>query len=237
MHVPFRIRVGALVCFVFCVGATFSLNRVHAQSAVSTDTASTAAPYGNCPAPSSPGVKVCFPAGTSIDSPMLVIASGTGAGGPVKYMQLYVDGKKLTQVSGNVFDRSVALAVGTHRIVLAELDTTGASIKSAPRYVTVQASTSNIACNAPSSPGVNMCVPAPGSCQVANWTTVVAAATPTSGTVSRMELWVNGAKLFNSNGDLLNTNLGLRSGTRIVVQAVDSNGGTVKSAPTYVNPC
>jgi hypothetical protein len=168
---------------------------------------------------------------------MQVIASGTGAGGAVKYMQLYVDGKKLQQVTGNLFDWPVALSVGTHRIVLAELDTTGGVLKSTPRYVTVQNSTDNVPCSAPGSPGVNVCMPAPGSCQTANWTTVVAAATPASGTVRRIELWVNGAKLYYGSGDLLNTNLALPSGTRIVVQAVDTNGGTVKSAPAYVNPC
>ena len=81
-------------------------------------------------------------------------------------------------------------------------------------------------------------MPSPNNCQVANFTTVVAAGSSPSGTaINRMELWVKGAKLVNSNGDLLNTNLALPSGSRIVVQEVDTKGGVGKSTPVFVNPC
>lgn len=196
------------------------------------------AAYGNCPAPATAGVSLCFPKPAGVAAPLQVIAAGTGAGGPVKVMQLWVDHKKFVQVPGSLFDMPVDLASGTHRIVVVELDTTGQAIASAPVYVTVEGDTTNQACATPGSAGVNLCSPTPSSCEVADWTTVLAAGSSPAGTaVIRMELWVNGVKLYNSEGDLINTNLVLYQGERVVVQEVDNTGGHIASTPVYINPC
>lgn len=232
-----------------CLGAALALtflstsipgasNLALAQSSAPQSTASSTPAYGNCPAPSTAGVNVCFPREGDIDSPMQVIASGTGAGGPVKYMELFIDGKKLEQVQGNLFDLKVTLPVGSHRVVLVELDSTGGFVKSNATNVNVQTDTSNVSCSAPGSAGVTVCMPSPTNCQVSSFTTVVAAGSSPSGTaVSRMELWVNGAKLVNSNGNFLDTNLAIPVPARFVIQEVDTKGGVTKSAPIVVQPC
>jgi hypothetical protein len=215
------------------IGLAFAAGILSAQSSTSLTPA-----YGNCPAPSSAGVRVCFPLSGDIDSPMQVIASGTGAEGPVKTMQLWVDGKKVQQVSGNLFDKPVTLTNATHRIVIVEADSTGAYKASAPISVNVQTSTAGESCSPPSAPGVNVCLPASGSCQVSNFTSIVASGTAPSGaSVVRMELWVNGKKLYNADGSVINTNLSLPANSRIVIQEVDSSGGHIASTPAYVNPC
>lgn len=199
--------------------------------------------YGNCPAPATPGVHLCFPVNGAIATPFQVIATGTGAGGPVQEMQLFIDGQKFEQVAGNLFDLAVDisssnLSMGTHRIVVVERDSTGQFKASDPVYINVEASTVEYPCDTPSSPGVNLCYPAPGSCQEPGYTTVVASGSSRENTaVVRLELWVNGAKLYNGEGNYLNTNLLLQPGDRVVVQEVDSSGGHIASAPAYVNPC
>ena len=199
-----------------------------------------AAAYGNCPAPTTAGVKVCFPAGTpplEIASPIQVIASGKGSNGPVKVMEIWIDGKKLEQVNGNFFDMPINVPTGSHRLTVVELDTSGHSLKSTPINLSVQGSTTGQPCSPPSTPGVNDCLPGPGNCHTTGWTAIVASATPNSGSVARMELWANGTKLANFQGNVINTNLFLVDFTRVVLVAVDTKGGTVKSAPIILQSC
>jgi hypothetical protein len=49
------------------------------------------------------------------------------------------------------------------------------------------------------------------------WVTVLAAAKGNSGTVSRMELWVNGGKIANFPGDRINTNLFLQDLSTVTI--------------------
>jgi hypothetical protein len=203
--------------------------------------AANAAAYGGCAAPNQAGVHVCFPVAVPqfiVASPFQVIAAGTGAGGPVKLMEVFIDGKKVAQSSGNLFDAPVTAASGSHRLVVVELDSTGSYLKSSPMNFTIEASTAGEACPPPGSPGVNVCIPQPNSCHTAPWTTVVAAGTGASGTVSRMELWVNGTKLANFPGNHINTNIFyLQDFDRMTIVEVDSKGGYIKSTPIILQSC
>ncbi len=206
------------------------------------DALSTATPaYGGCTAPTSAGVHICAPfiyaTATTIDSPFQLIAAGTGSSGPVRTMQVWIDGKKVSQVYGNLFDAPVTVAAGAHRLVVVEQDTTGAYRKSSPIYMTIQGSTAAETCAAPGTPGVNVCIPAEGSCHTAGWTTIVAAGTGASGTVSRMELWKGGTKLANFAGNRINTNLYLTDYSQITIIEVDSKGAYIKSVPITILSC
>lgn len=210
-----------------------------------TTTASTAA-YGNCPAPKSAGVNLCSPPATnftpSITSPLQVIAAGTGGHGPVKLIELWVDGKKLSQVAGNLFDEPVTLLPGTHQLTVVELDTTGHYVKSSRSSVEVVNSSEGEVCSAPGSPGVNFCSPLPNTCNLGGpgdaTTTILATGTGASGKVSRMELWINGTKIANIPGDRINTNLPFLAYATITIVEVDSKGNYVKSTPVfYLGPC
>lgn len=201
-------------------------------------------PYGNCPAPGKAGVDVCEPLyvytspGIAIDAPFQVIATGTGSKGPVALMELWADGKKITQVSGNLFDEPVALANGEHTVTVVELDTTGDYVKSEPFTLTVQSSTASQSCTPPGAPGVNVCEPSsPGTCHTQGWTTIIAAGTGASGSVSRMELWDNGVKLANFPGDRINTNMFLQDFDQVTIVEVDSKGNYVKSPVYTIQSC
>src|ERR1700754_3135366 len=93
----------ALVIMSLCVFPTI----VSSQSAA----AASIPPYGNCAPPQSAGVQICAPLtsgnATIIGTPFQLIAYGTGARAPVANMQVWVDGAKVNQATGNVFDAPV----------------------------------------------------------------------------------------------------------------------------------
>jgi hypothetical protein len=228
-----------------CAGLQFALlcSSPFLLFSQSTDTASTAAAaaalpaYGGCPAPSNEGVKICAPfPGSSIDAPFQVIASGTSGRGQVTVMELWADGKKVTQTNGTPFDVPVTLPAGTHELTVIEVGTTGAVAKSAPLKLTVEGNAGQT-CPLPAGPGVNVCEPMRGSCHTTSWVTVLAAAKGQSGTVSRMELWVNGGKIANFPGDRINTNLFIQDFNTVTIYEVDSKGGFIKSAPIVLQSC
>ena len=215
---------------------------VTAQDATTNSSSlATSAAYGGCSAPTGAGVHVCYPAGPPgffTSSPMQVIAAGTGGGGPVKLMEVFVDGKKVAQASGNLFDAPITIATGQHTLTVVELDTTGSYKKSTRQTLVVDGSTANEVCTAPGSPGVSVCIPQPGSCHTAAYTTIVATGTGASGTVSRMELWVNGTKLANFPGNRINTNISfLPDFDKITIIEVDSKGAYIKSTPIVLQSC
>ena len=95
--------------------------------------AATVAQSGACAAPSSRGVHICSPtAGQTVNSPVNVIASGTGASGSVNHLELWVDGKKVGNYNGWTMNASVALSPGSHTGTVIEVDSKGSYIKSTP---------------------------------------------------------------------------------------------------------
>jgi hypothetical protein len=229
---------------VMCTGLLFALSGsspflLFSQSTGTASSAAVAAlpPYGGCPAASREGVKICAPyAGSFIEAPFQVIASGTSGRGQVKLMELWADGKKVTQTNGTPFDEPVMLAAGTHKLTVIEVSTTGAFAKSTPLEVTVEDNRGGT-CPLPAGPGVNVCEPMRGSCHTTSWVTVLAAAKGQSGTVNRMELWVNGGKIANFPGDRINTHLFIQDFNTVTIYEVDSKGGFLKSAPILLQSC
>jgi hypothetical protein len=92
-----------------------------------------------------------------------------------------------------------------------------------------QLTSSTGACSAPTSPGVSVCQPASGA-TVSSPVQAEAAGTVT-GTISHMELWIDGVRKFSENGNLLNTSLTLASGThRFAFLAINTAGTKWTSA-------
>jgi hypothetical protein len=161
--------------------------------------------------------------GIAIGSPWQVIASGTGAHGSVKVMEIWLDGKKIGQATGNLFDEPLDLPFGSHQLTAVELDTTGHYLKSAPYWVDVLGSGAG-PCRPPSSLGVNVCAPTVNTCHTTDYVSISAAGTGASGKVSRMELWVSGVKIANFAGDTINTNLFVSDFGAVTIIEVDSKG-------------
>jgi hypothetical protein len=155
----------------------------------------------------------------------------------VKLMELWADGKKVTQTDGTPFDEPVTLELGTHELTVIELDTTGAFVKSAPFTVTVVPAQIGDTCSPPAAPGVNVCSPLPNSCNGQPWVPVIAAGKGKSGTVDRMELWFEGAMIANFPGDRINTNLVMLGIGTVTIYEVDSKGASIASALDVNGPC
>ena len=87
-------------------------------------------------------------------------------------------------------------------------------------------------CSAPSSNGVHICAPTSGS--TVSSPVVVKAASTVSGTIARMELWVDGVKKYTATSSKqLNTTIGLAAGShRFSVFAVNTAGQKWQSVVT-----
>ena len=194
--------------------------------------------YSGCQAPASEGVHICVPAINNgiIGSPFQLIASATSGRGQVVTMELWADGKKVTQTDRTPFDQPIALPEGTHTLTVIEVSTTGAFVKSAPLTVTVE-NRGDQSCTLPGGPGVKVCQPVQGTCHTAPWVQVLAAAKGQSGTVNRMELWVNEGKIANFPGDRINTNLVIQDFDTVTIYEVDSKGGYIKAPSIVVQSC
>jgi hypothetical protein len=217
-----------------------------AVDASSSSTTTTLSAYGNCPPPPKAGVNVCSPPFvTDTDAPFQVIASATSGRGQITEMELWADGKFVTRSAGTPFDEPITLSAGnestpaTHELTIIARDTTGQSVKSAPFEVPVVGVTEpqDADCSLPTEPGVNVCQPVSNSCELNGWDTVAAAGKARTGTVIRMELWVNGVKIANFPGDRINTNMILNDFDSVKIFEVDSNSGYLASEPVVIQIC
>lgn len=87
---------------------------------------------------STDGVTVCSPAGGStVASPVQVTAAAKSSLGPITAMRIYVDNVSEYSVSASSIDTSLALASGSHNLVVQAWDSTGAVYKNA-RTISVQ---------------------------------------------------------------------------------------------------
>ena len=195
-------------------------------------------PYGQCTSPSDEGVNVCMPYNGSLEqSPFQVIGAGTSGRGRVVEMEVWADGKKVTQSSGTPFDESVSLPPGDHELTLTEDDETGYHSNSEPFKVTV-VENSEQPCAPPASPGVNVCEPMPNSCNTQPYINISAAATGATGPVVRMEVWINGAKVANFSGGKFETNMILfDTNYYMQIWEIDSQSHSLSKTLYLYGPC
>jgi hypothetical protein len=174
-----------------------------------------------CSAPSTAGVNVCSPVnGSTVASPVSVQAAATVTG-TIARMEVWVDGvKKYSTFGSRTLSTSLSLASGSHRFSFYAVNTAGT------KWQTVVNATvgGGAACTAPSTPGVNVCKPVNGS-TVASPVPAQALATVT-GTIARMEVWVDGVKKYSTYGSTtLSTSVSLASGShRFDFYAVNTAG-------------
>jgi hypothetical protein len=186
-----------------------------------------------CNAPSAPGVNVCKPVnGSTVGSPVAVQASATVTG-TISRMEVWVDGvKKFSTLNSRTLSTSLSLAAGSHRFAFYAVNTAGNTWQTTVTAIVGGGGT----CSAPSTPGVNVCKPVNGS-TVASPVVVQAFATVT-GTIARMEVWVDGVKKFSTfNSRTLSTSLTLAAGShRFVFYAVNTAGAKWQATVTATVP-
>jgi len=162
-----------------------------------------AAALAQCTAPSDPGVRICSPTlNATLAYPAFIDFNSTPAFGTeiVKY-SVYDNDHKIFESSGGT-GATLGDGDGTngfHRVVINAWDGSGKLYQSAVSFRVV-GDGFPVSCPAPSSPGINFCVPPAGAVLGTNYP-VVATATSQS-KIAAMRLYVDG----KSQGTLFNVN-------------------------------
>jgi FG-GAP-like repeat/Bacterial Ig domain len=178
--------------------------------------------WGGCPYPTTgQGFWICEPQQNMQTSVSFNAAANSF--GMLRKIEVWVDGRKIGEQyhvweNRGWLDLTATLATGSHKATFFATDVDGRQQKT---VVTFQVAAG---CSAPGSAGVNLCSPASGS-TVGSPVQVLASATVT-GTLSSMQLWVEGVKKYSeSSSTTLQTSISLAAGThRFAVLAVNTAG-------------
>jgi hypothetical protein len=168
-------------------------------------------------------VNICAPiAGSTVASPFRVLAGATH-NRAVTHMQVYLDGAKVFETTGNQLDTNLTAAPGTHRLTVQARDDLGVYFNTPISFTVGSGTPGSGTCSGPGGTGINICTPADGA-TVSSPVQITAAASHTQ-TITHMQLYVDGVKTYETTGSSLNTSLAVASGRRrITVQARDLNG-------------
>ncbi|HEY3705229.1 MAG TPA: FG-GAP-like repeat-containing protein [Terracidiphilus sp.] len=179
------------------------------------------------------GINVCAPSGSSANSPLKFSVSAAGPT-PMRAVAVWVDGQKLSEQLTHAFsdysflDQSLTLSSGTHNITVYG---TGWDNTLQQKKFTLSVGGAS-GCGMPASPGVNVCKPANGS-TVGSPVEVQAAANIT-GTLARMEIWVDGVKKFTeTTSTSLDTTLAMASGYHKIDIYAANTAGNLWETTTY----
>ncbi len=191
----------------------------------------TAGNFPTCNAPNAAvGIAVCSPSTSSAVSPVS-FAVGAAGDTPMRDVQIWIDGKKQAEQLPGAFSNysflnaTLPVAAGSHRLAILAVGWDG-STESKVSTLDVASSSS---CSAPTSAGVHVCLPASGS--TVSSPVQVQATSKVTGTISNMQLWVDGVKKFTSASTTLTTSVSLAAGThRFAVIAVNTAGQKWESA-------
>jgi phospholipase C len=183
----------------------------------------------SCPlSTTNPSVTICSPTnGSTVTSPVMVDAGSTDSK-TVSYMQIYLDGTKVYQVSGGSLHTSLTIAAGTHRLTVQAKDSAGQIFKSTVNItVGTGGGTGPCALNS-TDPSVTICTPNDGT-TVTSPVHVVAGTTDSS-QVTAMKIYLDGTAVYSTVANQLDTNVAMANGGhRVAVQAWDKAGRVFKS--------
>lgn len=170
------------------------------------------------------GVTVSSPApGATVGSPAHFVASASSAN-PVTSMTVYVDGVSKYQLYSNQLDTYIALATGSHNVVVQAWDSTGAVIQNNE--------TINVSGTAPvTGTGVTISSPANGSSSGSPVHFVASASA--SQAIGAMRIYVDNNDVFDASANHVDTYIALGGGTHyVVIQAWDVAGAVYKASQT-----
>jgi hypothetical protein len=88
-------------------------------------------------------------------------------------------------------------------------------------------------CPAPVLGMFNVCAPF-GDVAVTSPVAILASGTVPQGTLTGMQVWVDGVKKFSTSGNLINTSIALTSGTRKITFIMTNSGGKSWNTIVYV---
>jgi hypothetical protein len=186
------------------------------------------------------GVTVCTPtSGSTTTSPVQFVAAANAATG-IKAMKIYVDGVGSYSVNGATLNTALAMATGTHNVTVKAWDTSGASYS---QRLTLTVSTSAPPPPPPPPPS-SSCTPSSTLetvtiCSPANNATVsspmqVVAASNSKYSVTAMQIYLDGTKVYQVAANAINTPLTITAGTHRVTAKAWTSAGTSFMSVVYV---
>ncbi len=163
--------------------------------------------FSTCPYPSvANGINVCSPVNGSTQGSSVTFSASANSFYPVRKLEVWVDGVKMKEVFNSWMNFSASFKPGSHQAVFYS-----AGYDNSLQKKVVNFTVSSATCSDPATPGINVCSPSNGS-QVSSPVSVLARGTVT-GSILRMEVWVDGVKKYSTFGsDTLQTSLPLPPG-------------------------
>lgn len=196
----------------------------------------TAISRADCAAPSSPGVRICSPTpnATVAYLPALDFNSTPKDGATVLKFSVYDNNKKVFegdpgQSGATLFEAK--LFNGLHNIAINMWDSSGAVYQGRVTFRVVGDGFVT-PCPAPSTPGVNFCVPPSNAILGPNYTVSATATGKTR--ITAIRLYVDGKAVITANSKQLTTTaeVGTQGNHSVTFVAWDSSGNAFKSART-----
>jgi hypothetical protein len=172
---------------------------------------------GNFPACSAPnhytGITLCAPTSTVAAGSPVQFSIGAANQTQGRKLELWIDGKKMGEELKHAFscysflDASEPLSNGTHIVTVYS-----AGWDNLLESLTFPLTVGDSSCAPPASAGLNVCSPINNSTD--NSPVLAWASGQVTGTIARMEVWVDGVKKYSTYGtNTLKTNIALASGT------------------------
>jgi Carboxypeptidase regulatory-like domain/Calcineurin-like phosphoesterase len=177
-----------------------------------------------------PSITICSPSGTTGTSPLQVTAVATSSS-TVVHMKIYLDNAEVYARDAASIDTSVPISNGSHYLVVQGWDVAGRVFKNSR---TIYIGDSAATCSYPSTPGINVCSPGPGSTVAPYVTFTAAAASGSSSTpITAMRIYVDSVSTETVYADTLNKQMNLSAGQRkITFVAWDSSGKSYNNSFT-----
>ena len=188
--------------------------------------------WSNCDYPSSGnGISLCSPA--LMSGNQVNFNATAHSNRDLRKLEVWVDGTKLGEQyntwEGNAyFSLSATLAPGTHSGTYYAADWDNTLLQYNFNF-TVPSD-----CSAPTSPGVNICAPTAGS-SISSQSVLVQATSNITGTLARMEIWVDSAKQYTeTTSTSLSAAVTASPGTHSITVFAVNTDGTVWSQAASV---
>lgn len=193
------------------------------------------AAFGQCNAPSTDGVRICFPnQGSAVTYVPPMEMSATTKSGAISKVQVWDNGKlrdNFDFLPGTLFDGS--MKNGRNKVTVKLWDTDGNAYQATRSFFVTGYGVDF--CPTPSTPGVNFCWPLQGSLQPNN-IPVSATARGQNSRITSMVVYLDGRKvLATSNNYILSGAYSTAGNHRLTVVAKDAAGHRFQTSHTFTS--
>jgi hypothetical protein len=176
------------------------------------------------------GVHVCTPTpGATVPSPVAVASSGSGGTLPIVAVKSYIDGVQVAASDTNTLNFSIVEPAGAHQLAVNAWDVNDKVYQTIVNFTVGSAA----GCGVPSSAGVHICSPAPGS-TVHSPVAISAAANGGTTKISAMKAYIDGKLVASSSSATISGSAAAAVGKHtLTVNAWNTAGKLFQSVATF----